>query len=135
MRKNTVYVFIAILVLPLLGFFYLVTKDDSGQVNSVSEQNIAAPALSGDPIEVDVLGFGFEPSQITIPAGEDVVLKTENAGASGCMSSLISNSLFNGSIQMGQDGDTQETVIKADKPGDYTITCWMGMGVLNVKAI
>lgn len=90
---------------------------------------------SGDEVEISVEASTISPSVITIPAGRDVLLKVENSGASGCTNSLISRDLFDGSIILGAKGDEVTKIIRADKPGSYSITCWMGMADLTVKAI
>lgn len=131
-ERQTVMILGMFILVPI-GFIILLallTSTPTGSVGgSPREVNVDSE------VAISVGAGGFSPRSIEIPAGKDVLLKIDNVGASGCTNSIISRSLFKGTLSLGQKGDQVEQVIRADAPGDYTITCWMGMVSMNVKAI
>ncbi|WKZ30897.1 MAG: cupredoxin domain-containing protein [Candidatus Dojkabacteria bacterium] len=130
-ERGTLVVLGIFVAVPML--FILLLAFAKGPADSGS--NPTGDAQADSEVSISVSGGDISPSKIQIPAGENVLLKVKNDGASGCTSSLISRSLFKGPLSLGQEGDEVEQIIRAEEPGNYTITCWMGMVGMDVEAI
>lgn len=80
---------------------------------------------------IEVLGTGYVPDEITVPAGESVELTLQTKGRLGCTNIFripelnITRSLT--------ENNAATLALNFPKPGRYTFTCGMGMfsGVIN----
>ncbi len=90
------------------------------------------PALAADdnPV-INVYATGYDPDELTVPAGRAVMLNLAAQGRLGCTSSFLIPKL-NVEEQIAP-GKTTKVSVTFPQPGSYVFSCGMGMfrGVIN----
>jgi plastocyanin len=91
-----------------------------------SAGNEFTPPPGGSTISVDVTAedFAFDPSEITVPAGEPVTFRFTNAGAAPHTFTLYLDEEFEDSIANGTaTTDEPEITVSFVDPGEYYFRC------------
>ncbi len=76
-------------------------------------------------LEMTASSTEYSPNEFTIKAGVPVRWEIENVGVSGCTNAIVARGLFEGQIDIGEDGAVFE--FTPEKSGTYKFSCWMGM--------
>lgn len=107
----------------------------SNKINSVSNASENLPPLVDGKqiIKTVATSSGYTPNYLKVVAGVPVRWEIDDQGTSGCTSAIISNSLFEGQIDL-TPGKISIKEFTPPKPGKYKFSCWMGMisGVIEV---
>lgn len=86
-----------------------------------------APVVDGKQVlKMDASASGYQPNHFKIKAGVPVRWEITDTGTSGCTNAVISQGLFDGSINL-TPGQTAVKEFTVAKPGKYKFSCWMGM--------
>ena len=97
---------------PLLAALALLSLIIAGAV-------LGAPSSSQEVIMIELGEFYFDPSTITIPAGQTVRLIITNVGY---LSHTFTISAFNIDVTLSP-GETVEIEVTAEEPGEYELVC------------
>ena len=84
-------------------------------------------------IKIEASASGYDPDHLKVRVGVPVRWEITDTGTSGCTSAIISDTLFDGEIDL-KPGETAVQEFTPDKIGRFRFSCWMGMvkGVIDV---
>jgi plastocyanin len=123
--NSKLFLFIAVLVVLLGGFFLLGNKSNNNQVNQNQQTTQSQNQASANPAEptttsVSVTNNGFEPQTITIKAGQTVVWTNKSGGTVTVNSDAHPTHLLFPFLNLGEFSDGSSTSVVVEKPGTYT---------------
>ncbi|MEK7541008.1 MAG: sulfite exporter TauE/SafE family protein [Patescibacteria group bacterium] len=121
----------------VLGYISLNNVFSSNQNQSqtavIDEKNLPLIVDGKQVVKMNASSSGYSPNYIKVRAGIPVRWEVTDTGTSGCTNAIISNSLFQGSIDL-TPGQVSIKEFTPTKPGKYKFSCWMGMvtGIIEV---
>jgi uncharacterized protein len=92
------------------------------------------PIVDGKQVlAMDASASGYDPDNFKVRVGVPVRFEITDTGASGCTSTIISDSLFSDQVSL-KHGQTSVVEFTPDKIGRFRFSCWMGMvqGTIDV---
>ena len=118
-------------VLGFTGFNNIVAQN---QTQNVVDEKDLPPIVDGKQvIKMTAWGSGDSPNYFKVRAGVPVRWEITASSSLGCNGSIISNSLFNGAIDLNP-GQLSVKEFTPQNPGKYRFSCTMGMisGIMEV---
>lgn len=110
-------------------------KNIASKQDTQGTDNSSLPAIvdGKQVLKIVATSSGYTPNYLKVRSGIPVRWEIEDKGTSGCTNAIISNSLFEGQIDL-TPGKTSIKEFTPQKPGKYKFSCWMGMvsGVIEV---
>ena len=93
------------------------------------------PMVNGTQVvKIDASSYGYTPNRIRMRANTPTRWEITDAGFSGCTNAIISRGLFEGQIDLVENGIATKE-FTSPKPGIYKFSCWMGMVSGTVEVV
>lgn len=122
-----------VLGLPNMSDVFATPVNSSSTISNTSGTELAPMVNGKQVVKISASSYEYTPKRIKMLANTPTRWEITDAGFSGCTNAVISRGLFEGQIDLIENG-TAVKEFTSPKPGVYKFSCWMGMvsGVVEV---